>query len=224
MNSRRGFTLLELLIGMTLLGFILALLFSGFRLASTTWDAVETRMERTSQEDMARALVRRLLVQVQPMRWKKAINQPITFVGEAGRLVAVAPLSGQVGSSGLRVIELAAKSAQNSSLSAGTTSTRLVLRQAALNYSGENFSEALATAKEYTLLDALTNIQFDYFGAERKDAQARWHDEWTNSEQLPRLVRVRMASPSGGWSDLIVAPMLTSGGGCNWDAFYKRCR
>ena len=66
MRAARGFSLLELVIGMTLLGFIVALLFGGFRLAANSWDAVETRVERTNDQQLARALVRRLLEQMQP--------------------------------------------------------------------------------------------------------------------------------------------------------------
>lgn len=220
MNPQRGFTLLELLIGMTLLGFILALLFGGFRLASMSWDAVETRLERTTQEEMARALVRRLLGQLQPMRWKKTVNQPIAFVGEAGRLLAVAPLTGQAGSSGLRVIEISARADTQE----GKTSARLVLRQAPLRYEAENFSDALADAKEHALLDDLAAVRFDYFGAEKKDDPPRWQETWINTEQLPKLVRVRLASPDAGWADLVVAPMV-SGGNCTLDlAFKLRCR
>lgn len=218
MISQRGFTLLELLIGMTLLGFILALLFGGFRLASTTWDAVETRLERTTQEEMARALVRRLLGQLQPMRWKKALNQPIAFVGEGERLLAVAPLSGQAGSSGLRVIELTAGSESQG----GKTSARLVLRQAPLSYEAEDFTATLANAKEHTILDGMTALRFDYFGEEKKGDAPRWHEAWTNKEQLPRLVRVHLASSDAGWTDLVVVLMVT-GGGCTWDSFHKRC-
>ena len=51
MNTRKGrvagFTLLELLIAMSLLGFILALLFAGMRLGARSWDAGEARVEKS---------------------------------------------------------------------------------------------------------------------------------------------------------------------------------
>jgi general secretion pathway protein J len=217
MIRQRGFTLLELLIGMTLLGFMLALLFGGFRLASTTWDAVENRMERTSQEEMARALVRRMLTQLQPMRWKKVTNHSIAFIGEAGRIVAIAPLSGQAGGSGLRVIELVAEPETD----AGKDTVRLVMRQAPVLYEAESFSDSLTAAKGHTILNGLGSVQFYYFGAEKNEIPPRWQETWTNAEQLPRLVRLRLASPGGGWADMTITPMIT--GGCIWDLFYNRC-
>lgn len=226
MNSQRGFTLLELLIGMTLLGFILALLFGGFRLASTTWDVVETGLERTNQQEMTRALMRRLLGQMQPIRWKKAPDQPITFLGEPGRLVAVAPLSGQAGSSGLRVIEFSVAVAEQAGRpSAGEAPVRLVFREAPLKYSDENFAEVLAVAKEHTILDNLTSAQFHYFGPEKDGSPPQWSETWTSREQLPQLVRVQLGTQDLSWMDLSIAPMIQGGNNCVLDlAFKRQCR
>lgn len=219
MKPHRGFTLLELLIGMTLLGFILALLFSGFRLASTSWDAVERQVERTTEEEMARALLRRLLPQLQPMRWKRATNQAIAFVGEPSGFRAIAPLSGQAGSSGLRVIEFAAETYAAD----GKDAARLILRQGPLVHEAPDFAAGLAEAKPHTILNGLTAVEFSYFGPDRQGATPQWQGTWTNEQQLPQLIRVGLVSPDAGWTDVFVAPMI-GGTGCNWDNFYKRCR
>jgi general secretion pathway protein J len=219
MNAARGFTLLELVIGITLLGFILALIFGGFRLAANSWDAVETRVERTNDEQLARALVRRLLAQTQPLHWKKAVNQPIAFSGEPGVIRAVAPLTGQAGAGGLRLIELGQ---EREAAETGKGPLRLVLRHAPLRYDAENFAAGLGDAKSYLVLGDLDAVEFSYFGPEKAGEPPRWQDVWTNQEQLPRLVRVRLGSREGGWSDMVVAPMV-GGTSCRWDNFRKRC-
>jgi general secretion pathway protein J len=220
MNATRGFTLLELVIGMTLLGFILALLFGGFRLAANSWDAVETRIERTNDEQLARALVRRLLAQMQPVRWKKALNLPIAFVGEQGVLRALAPLTGQAGAGGLRLIELGRE--REEATATGEGMLRLVLRQAPVRYDVENFASGLSDAKSYLVLSHLDAVEFSYFGPEKRGEPPRWQDVWTNQEQLPQLVRLRLKSREAGWSDLVVAPKVGDTG-CRWNPFRKRC-
>lgn len=220
MNATRGFTLLELVIGMTLLGFILALLFGGFRLAANSWDAVETRIERTNDEQLARALVRRLLVQMQPVRWKKALNLPIAFIGEQGVLRALAPLTGQAGAGGLRLIELGRE--RGEATATGEGMLRLVLRQAPVRYDAENFASGLGEAKSYLVLSNLDAVEFSYFGPEKRGEPPRWQDVWTNQEQLPQLVRLRLKSREAGWSDLVVAPKVGDTG-CRWNPFRKRC-
>lgn len=221
MNAARGFTLLELLIGMTLLGFILALLFGGFRLAANSWDAVEARVERTTDEQLARALLRRVLAQMQPVRWKKTVNQPVAFTGERGVLRTLAPLTGQAGAAGLRLIELGQEEGEASAT--GKRSLRLVLRHAPVRYDAGNFADGLGEAKSHVVLGDLDAVEFSYFGPEKRGEPPRWQDAWTNPEQLPQLVRLRLASREAGWSDLVVAPMV-GGTGCLWDNFQRRCR
>lgn len=217
MKRALGFTLLELLIGLTLLGFLLALLFGGFRLASMSWDSVEAGLERTMKEQMARALVRRLLTQMQPVRWQKTPNQDIAFVGEPERLVAIAPLGGALGE-GLQAVEFSIDSTGSSEMA-----MRLLFRHIAINQDADFFAADIAQAKEHVILDGLVAAQFGYFGAARKGEAARWQEIWTNPEELPLLVRIRLESADAGWADMIVMPMLR-GTGCRWDDFHKRCR
>lgn len=203
MTMQRGFTLLEMLIGMTLLGFILALLFAGFRLASDSWDAVSARTETTANEQLGRALLRRLLTQAQPMRWKKAAGQPLTFAGEKKVLRAIAPISGQAGSGGLRVIELAIEAGDKVD-----GPLRLVLRHAPLRYDAEQFADNLAGAETRPVLVNLGAAEFGYFGAEKRDDPPRWLDAWTNTEQLPRLIAIRVSGREPGWADIVIAPLV----------------
>jgi general secretion pathway protein J len=217
MNPHRGFTLLELLIGLTLLGFILALLFGGFRLASSSWDAVATHAERTTDEQMAREFLRRILTQLQPLRWKKAQNQPVSFVGQRELLRGVAPISGQAGG-GLRVVELAL---EQDGQDGGRR--RLVLRQAPLRYDAELFDDALAEAKTHQLLDDLDAVEFNYFGPPKEGEPSSWQDTWTDTAHLPRLVRLRLGSRQPEWADVVATPMIGSTG-CIWDSVNRQCR
>jgi len=205
-NTARGFTLLELLIGMTLLGFILALLFGGFRLASNSWDAAETRGERTADDLLGRMLVRRLVTQIQPLRWNRAVNRPIAVAGEREVLRAVSPLSGQAGVGGLRVIELRVERTQNEEKGKGPL--RVMLRHAPLRYDAGSFTDSLGGDPGHLVLGDLEAVEFSYFGPEKRGEAPRWQESWTNPQQLPRLVRLRLVSSDAGWADLIMAPMV----------------
>ena len=219
MNHHRGFTLLELLIGMTLLGFMLALLFAGFRLASDSWDAADRQIVRTTDEEMSRVLMRRLLSQLQPVHWKRAMNQPVAFSGQPEGFRGLAPMTGQAGAGGLRLVELRGEAATQD----GKDSFRLILRQAPIRYDVDDFTAGLNDAKDHVLLTGLAGVSFAYFGQPKNGDSPQWYDKWPESDNLPQLVRVRIGSPDPGWTDLLVAPMI-NGAGCLWDNFYKRCR
>jgi general secretion pathway protein J len=219
MSGGRGFTLLELLIGLALLSLMLALLFGGFRVASASWNAVETRIERSTHESIAKGFVRRLLTQLQPLRWKKTPNQPVAFHGEPNRIVAIAPLTGQTGSSGIRLVSLSVEPDDK----AHHQGVQLILRETQLRHESENFGEGIEDAQKHPLLNDLAEISFAFFGAEKKGGLPGWHDVWPNKEELPRLIRVTLVMRDTEPVQLMVAPMV-SGSRCHWDPFYKRCR
>ena len=216
MKRGRGFTLLELLIGLALLGFLLALLFGGFHLASTTWDTVSVHSERTADEQIVGSFLRRLTEQLQPMRWKKAEGQPITFIGQGQFLRGISSISGQTGS-GLRVIELAAEP------DGSDGRLRLVLRHAPLRYDADQFDDGLADPATHPLLDNLDAVEFSYFGAIEVGEASSWRDSWADLTHLPKLVRIRLGSHDGHWSELIVQPMVGSSG-CLWDDANGQCK
>lgn len=219
MIRQRGLTLLELLIAMVLLGFIVTLLFAGFRLASRAWDSVDTHAQRTADEQLARAALRRIVTTLQPVRWRKGVNQPLAFVGEPTRLRAIGPLTAQGEAAGLRVFELAVASASAD----GEATQRLTLRQAPPVWDAEAFGDPLADAADQIVLDGLTAARFAYFGSDDGRAPARWHDAWPDAGRMPALVRISLQSADAGWQDVVAAPTVM-GGNCTLDlAFKLRC-
>ncbi len=205
MNHSRGFTLLELLIGMTLLGFILALLFGGFRLAANSWNAVEERAERVADEQAGRAVVQRLVTYAQPLHWKLPTGQRLTFEGQPDALRLVAPLGGQIG---LRVVELAVEP-DDSPDPQGTPgpAVRIVLRHGSLRYDIEQFAESARDQTGRPLLGGLREATFSYFGPEKRGDTAQWLGQWTNPEQFPALVRLHLAPRNAAPMDLDMVPM-----------------
>lgn len=203
MNGSRGFTLLELMIGMALLGFILALLFGGFRLAARSWDAVEERAERSADEQAARALVRNLVANAQPLHLKRATDTVLAFEGGAQGLRLLAPL-GQIG---LQAIELAIE--PDDRIPNMGSSWRLVLRHDSLRYQSEDVFGGFDDHRRRLLLGGLQAAAFSYYGAENRGDAPQWHDQWSNTNGFPLLVRLRLAPRNARPLDLDVSPMIS---------------
>lgn len=201
MNHSRGFTLLEMLIGMTLLGFILALLFGGFRLASVSWSAVEERAERAADEQAGRSLVRQLITYAQPLRLKHLTGQRLAFEGGADELRMVAPL-GQIG---LRAVKLTIEPEDKSANQ--PPGLRIVLRNGPISYDAVGFSEGISSRQEHRLLGGLNEATFSYFGREKTTDDPQWHDQWLNPEQFPLLIRLHLAGRDIAPIDLDMTPM-----------------
>jgi len=83
-----------------------------------------------------------------------------------------------------------------------------VLRHAPLLYDTDDFAGGLGEAKSHLVLGHLNSVEFSYFGPERRGEPPRWQDAWTNQEQLPQLVRLRLGSRERRHLQLPVMPPL----------------
>lgn len=203
MKHTSGFTLLELLIGLVLLGFIMVLLFGGFSLATRSWEAVESRALDAADEQAASAFVRRVLGGVQPLRMHHLPGQPLAFSGQSDRLILVAPLTEQTG---LRTIELAVVRQAGPA-----ASYELVLRDGPPPYGFANLLDVLAEAKPRTLIDDLAEVHFEFFGTTGPAEGSRWQAVWQSAENLPALIRMRLVRRGEAEAvDLIAATMIAA--------------
>ncbi|MFZ1547994.1 MAG: prepilin-type N-terminal cleavage/methylation domain-containing protein [Candidatus Nitrotoga sp.] len=213
-----GFTLLELLIAMSLLGFILALLYGGMRLGSRSWDAGEIRTENSTHLALLQGFLRRELSQITPFHWKKKIDMNLAFIGQPDSIKLVAPIAVRLGTGGLFLISL--ELAQDNDVG------QLVMRRAIPEAGSVDFT-ALENAEKIVLADHVEELSFAYFGAETKDAEPQWQDQWGNldsQQHLPYLIRVRVKFSNGRvWPDLVVAPLIGPDTGCAWDGSSNRC-
>jgi len=214
-----GFSLIELLIAITLLGFILTLLFAGFRFAQRSWDSAERYMENTARNQAGRHFLKNTLAQIYPHRWTKSPGQTLAFRGTPGDMRFVTELPPHMGSGGLQQIQLSVEKIEGSA--------RLMFRNTVLLPDALDF-DTTTEEEGHTLIPAATNISFSYYGPDTRNpastpnATSSWQEEWSSAKQMPQLVRIRF-EVLPPWPDLIIAPMIAQESGCFWDDFYKRC-
>lgn len=218
MNKAQGFTLLEMLIGMTLVGFILMLLFSGLRLGSRIWETGETHNMVSTERTVIMGFIRHALEQAYPLRWNINTEDVIAFAGEPESLAFVGPLSSRDGMAGNHLLLL--------HLVDAGSGRDLVLRWRLPDPANHDFS-GLANAENKVLVKGVKSAAWSYFGTEAGTADTSepvWYDQWPNHAELPRLIRLRLTLANGEvWPELIARPMIASTSGCIWDDFYKRC-
>lgn len=202
-----GFTLLELLIAMTLLGMILVLLFGGLRLGMRSWDASQKQVDSLNSVRSLENFLRRELSLTYPYLWRGVPERRVAFLGERNKLSFVAPLPSRVGGGGLYFISV--------ELEQGLKGQRIVWRHLPVNPQMQDFS-GLAATQEMVLADfemgGVEDIWLSYFGQENEGVAPRWLDRWENKTRLPTLIRVQVKLPNNSqWPEFVVAPMLSSG-------------
>lgn len=196
-----GFTLLELMIALLLLGVMMTLLFNGLRLGARTWDSVEERTRSAQDLQLAGLFLRRQIEQAQPLAFKDEQGEKrIPFSGERHAMRFVAPLPAHLGAGGMYWFTLG--------VAEGKDGKRLVLSYEL--FQREEW-ERYGAAEPGTavLTQALNDAEFDYLGHET----TTWASRWDQTDRLPRLIRLRVKfgdGPNGRWLELSVTPKLTA--------------
>jgi general secretion pathway protein J len=213
--DQRGFTLLELLIGLSLLGLMLVLLFGGLRLGFRSWDAGEERFESSSQLGVVQSFLRRQLSQIYPLRWKAAAERPVAFLGESHAVRFAGQISSQFGLAGVHLIVLEQER--------GEEGEELIMRWRRPNREMQDFS-AVQEGEKAVLVKHVKEVAFAYYGAENEQTEPVWQEEWKFDQRLPSLIRLRVTRDDDQpWPDIVVAPMVSTEAACVWDEFFKRC-
>jgi len=217
----RGFTLVELLIALSLIGIIMLLLFSGLRLGSRSWEAVDRVSERVADLRIARNVIERALRQTRELAVVlDGVEVPV-FAGDAEALEWAAPLSDHVGIPGLYILRLTLEDAGEY--------PRLVLTRWLLHPdilegtdeapAWEPLMDQLGSAEDLgpfdrdlaagaygrtVLLPQVARFQLDYFGTQTGSfgaggTEGEWVDDWVDQPELPQVVRLSLTSPQQGW-------------------------
>lgn len=187
-----GFTLLELVVAITLMGLVLVVLYSGLRLGLNGSDSGERRAEATHRLRLVQEFIRRQLAQSMALyRPNERQELAVAFAGQRDGIEFVAPMLEQLGQGGLYQVRIG--------VSDGRLWMRWRLYPPADNSAGEE--------REKILLEGVSAGEWAYFGPERQDDQERprWRPDWTSPERRPLLVRLNLSQQGEAWPDLVVA-------------------
>jgi len=200
-NTRQeGFTLLEVIIALTLLSLMMTVLFNGLRFGARAWDAAGARVTDAADHALVQQFIRRRLQQAQPVLWTQTMENPsAAFAGTPERLSFVAPLPARRGVGGLYEFTLAVTALDG-------------VEQFVVSYRLFH-PDTLADAEpQRELLAAnVRRVTFSYFGTEEGGDRLSWQNRWQERAQLPLLVRLQVEQDETAalhWPPLTVALRL----------------
>ena len=197
-----GFTLVELLVALVLLGFIAVLMVGGLRFGARAWEAGDARIERIADVQVAQRFLRRQIGAARPLAARQdGQTTAIGFAGDGTRMRLIAPLPAHLALGGLYHITLFVEEQD------GHQRLMLVWR---LYQSEDDDDVRPAEGQESVLVDDVAAVEFGYLRVDAEDGATEWLDRWEDETGLPALVRVEIAFDDGDgryWPPLIVAPM-----------------
>ena len=191
-----GFTLLEVIVTLTILGFILLIISGAFRLGLSTWERGESTRREYQKMRAVTQMISRQIKSIVPYKVKatQAEGDYLAFEGKATslRFVSAFPIKGKK-PEGLvyGIYEFREE---------GTEGGRLILyEQKVLNK--DLFGESPKEESGATLLEGISKVRFEYYreGDPEKNREEGWVEEWNakDEKELPKALRMTITYKNG---------------------------
>jgi general secretion pathway protein J len=211
-TAERGFTLIELIVALTLVGLISVALLGGLRFGTRAWESGDAHAERIGEVEAVHGLLHRLLTQSflpnrrlagggdEAEQASVEGDSALDFSGTAEQIQFIAPLPSHVGTGGLYNFRLgpgATKAGEGLVLS-----WQLYRPDVTATFEGEEQDTRL-------LLEDIESFEVAYFGILGTEDEPRWAERWDEEARLPLLVILRVIYPEEDprfWPELQVAP------------------
>ena len=191
-----GFTLLEMLITLSLVSLLFLALFGAFNTIARGWDAADTRMNKTEDLRLISDFLRRQLGQAMAVKIKgKDDTLVYAFEGDSTSLRYAAPLQPLQANGGVFLIQL--------DIANGKAGKMLQMRYAPYR-PDITWDEALADTEPVPVFDGFKDLRFDYFGAEENGKDPEWGSDWQDRNLYPLLLKLTLSDKERQWPDIII--------------------
>lgn len=208
LKKEDGFTLLELLVALSLMSFLSLLLYASTNFAIHAWSVSQNALINSTQLRNTMAHLRSELAQAYPKSSDAENKASIEFYGGTDRISFMTP---------------------SETHPAEFTKSQVRLED---DHDGkvlieESHRELGFKAEKSLLLRNVKAFKITYFGDAESSPTLSWHPTWNGRNKLPRLIRFEISffdRSRGQESVFTVQPRLTSDITCVFDAISKSCR
>ena len=206
-RAAQGFTLLEVLLAIILLGLLIAGAYGGIHASAIAMRAGEAAINRTDRLRTAQEFLRRQLSHIMPLQFARddgtgAIH---VFDGTARTLRFVAPMPGYLSRGGPYV--------QTLELAPGKGGLQLQFSDVMLN-GYDAAKSGNDSANTVVLLDRIADGRFEYRALDVDGNLTDWSSDWQDPEITPLMIRIELTMQPGvqmPWPTLDVPLLLNAG-------------
>ena len=199
-RAQQGFTLMEVIVAISLMAFALALAFGSLRGATRATERSEAVARGDEQLRAVQGFLRTQLTGAMPVAFEfNSETGEATFLrASPAKIQFVATMPGYLSRGGpyLQTLELVP----------GKNGRQLVFQHQLLGSEG-----ALEAEREpVVLLEGVGEGGFEVRALDERAQPGRWEREWEVSAQLPPMLRLRLAfrDPGRNWPEFVVSPRL----------------
>ena len=182
-----GFTLIEVLIAITLFSLITVLLASSFHLVDKSRTASLAKVDEMETVRQAQQLFKQYLETAQPVWLQRDSERRLLFSGTAHELTFVSVMPAYLGDAGLYEIRL--------QVTGEASNKKLKFDRQLLH--PDLFDTADEQQQADTVLLEHHELKFSYFGRTDENEAKDWHEEWPSIDHLPDLVQLMIRDEAG---------------------------
>jgi general secretion pathway protein J len=189
-----GFTLVEILVVMTLMSVIMLALGSAMRTIAQTEERVDQRLQRTDEMRVASGFLSGVLERISARKSQSTTQlgaSPLQFSGTADTVAWVGVMPARYGAGGRSFFRLA--------LERQGDRTNLVIRF--VPWGGEPEFPDWAAAGSRLLVRDATGLQLEYASDESPD----WQPGWVLPDKLPGRIRISVRTATAEWPQVTVS-------------------
>ncbi|GJM10127.1 MAG: hypothetical protein DHS20C11_24030 [Lysobacteraceae bacterium] len=182
-HKQLGFTLLEMMLAMTLVALIMAMAFTGLRSGAKAADKGEAYVDRTNRMRLAQQFMRQQMSRVLPLRIQDDPDDAtdyIIFQGSRDLMRFVAPMPGYLGHGGphVQLFEV--------------DGDKLLFNHYLLNAEDGLAILADPDRDPVLLLDKIDRAKFSYATLNEDGELSDWVDEWEDATVTPLAIQVEI--------------------------------
>jgi len=195
-----GFTLLEVMLAMTLLSIMVVLLFSSLKIGAESWNKGEKKIAEVNDKAVVYQFFKRHLPAIKPL-WDDFSDDErvFSFQGETNKLQFVSIFPASAGRKGLQLFEVIFDKYDQG------------LVKVVLSPFYPALDEQQWEPEEVVLLEQVENFEISYFGKEMGESDGSWVDSWKQRETLPALLKIKITLENQSyWPEMIFALKLAT--------------
>lgn len=206
----QGFTLLEMLVAISVMTVLVSLVYGMVRMGSRSWESSVTRIEETEAMRIGWTFVQRALNNARAVPIKIPEAEGIHFVGANDALEFVTDLPAYLGTGGLHAVGLGVENEPE-----GDRKQLVLYRIPLGDYETTSAGEP-DQLQQAVLADNIEGLAIEYYGVDSREEsdseQAAWSNDWQSQQTLPILVKLLITlSEDEAWPILIAHPHLGAG-------------
>lgn len=175
-HQSKAFTLIEVLIGLTLLSIMVTLLFSVLQVSARNWEAGERKLVEVNRIEAVNHFFRQYLTTARPVMDEFSDDKDkLAFEGKEKQLQFVSAFQPRAGRLGLQLLKVQMVSQDDDFI---------------LQVSTKPFFKGFADAewRDVVLLDHVAEFKLSYLD----DTSNEWSSEWLDKEDMPGLVKIKI--------------------------------